>query len=298
MRSFFVDQHGRTRFSSQRIAFQWAALLIVVSQGGKGNCIKVAGGGEGGKAALAVVREERQKQTAEAQHPESMSGLLPAALSDALNASLTSHFHFSDSEPSGDGGALKPFVYYKHLFVAILLVSNDDGLCSACLYTSSMRTVFFRVNFLAQSLDRRMQPEISTAGPRLGSDPSPPGAARQSGRLAQAASASDSAEVTPHAANFNAGPLPAAAAGVPACSASSSGTAADVQRQLLRLAAIMGEQITEADVVTVLDRVQRNSSAVDAVIAGVSEWIDPSGTLLVPVAMQTAAKRFLAMLDV
>jgi hypothetical protein len=81
-------------------------------------------------------------------------------------------------------------------------------------------------------------------------------------------------------------------------SASSSGTAADVKRQLLRLLAALDCGVSEEDILTVLGRVQRNEDAVDAVIAGVTEWQDTSGKLLIPVAMQGAAKRFLAMLDV
>lgn len=132
MRSFFLDSAGRVRFTLQRSAFQWCALLIVVYQGGKGKCAKVGPGegvvAHGGSSEVADnassdARAARQKQAAEEQHPDSMTARLPAALVDDLNAQLSSSFYFVSGEVDFDSEVLEQFSAYKHLFVAVLLVS-------------------------------------------------------------------------------------------------------------------------------------------------------------------------------
>lgn len=81
----------------------------------------------------------------------------------------------------------------------------------------------------------------------------------------------------------------------------SSGSAVDVQKQLLRLHNIMhdvDDGVTEADILKVLGRVQRTVSVIDEVVDGVTAWTDAAGVPLIPMALRSAAKRFLATLDV
>jgi hypothetical protein len=83
----------------------------------------------------------------------------------------------------------------------------------------------------------------------------------------------------------------------------SSGSSADVQRQLARLRRTMGDDVSIDAVVKVLSRVQLIESVVDEVISGIKSWpdttpgADPS-RLLVPETLHKDALSFLATLDV
>ena len=106
------------RFTLSRIVQQMITILIVVVQGGKGACSKLAPRAAEDDAPAASTSATR----AEEQHPQSMSGLLPRS----LIAALARETFPAAADVNLTGEALEEpttITQYQHLFAATSNVS-------------------------------------------------------------------------------------------------------------------------------------------------------------------------------
>jgi hypothetical protein len=119
MTPFFVSR-GFVKFTPTA----FVSLLIVVAQGGPGQCAKHKGG-----SVKKATKEGAAASKAEHAHPESMSGALPRELIAALN--LRAGFPVITSLAADDAMAAAPPPYasyatYQDLYLSTYEVSWSD----------------------------------------------------------------------------------------------------------------------------------------------------------------------------
>jgi hypothetical protein len=147
--SFFTEQLSsggvRVRLSASRVTLMRVIAIIIVTQGGKGNCAKVVRTDTKDAAVdagLPVPSEQpsstsadriaRMAKAAEEQLPESMSGALPKNLVAALRT-VPDFVFVADSESA------EP-ILFKHLYVATFTVSSNIISCSVLFFKLSCRS--------------------------------------------------------------------------------------------------------------------------------------------------------------
>lgn len=309
LKGFFTEQSDdkgmRVKLTIYRIAFLWIAALIIVAQGGRGGCWRVAP--KGGDAAGAAAAETQS----ETQHPDRISGALPPALVEALNDDVISrNFHFSnlrvdlskDSDDDSPAESLtrtpEPFSVYSHLWLATIFVSPMGGRRGAAVH------LYVCCHLHNVQVIQRRVPSAASAASGATRVPGPPPQHRSAassvtpGRWLDRSSASES---TPRAGSSGlaarASPVTASAA-VPVASESGV-TAVEVQHRLARASRHMQKLggVTKDTVIALVSKVRRDEMEIDAVIAGIAEWRDEEGQLLVPEGAAVDVVGYLVQLE-
>ena len=148
--------------------------------------------------------------------------------------------------------------------------------------------LLFYLLYIAQLLERR----LAKAGSKCGTGSSSRSSAQPAPAAADGSSSPQADSDMPASAVASACPVEAKPVG-------SSGSVADVRKQLRNLHDIMKDEedgVTEADVFKVLGRMQLIDSVRKEVLTGISSWTDDEGVLLVPTALHRPAKRYMATL--